>query len=296
MKNYDTKQPSVYILYLDANNLYGWAMSQSLPTGEFKWLSQEELTNLYVISIPDDAETGYFLEVDLEYPKELHDLHSDYPLAPEKLLVTNEMTSNYSKQLATKFNLGTSKVPKLVPNLMNKTNYVLHYRNLKQYLQLGLKLTNIHRVLSFKQSKWMKPFIDFNTEKRKEAKNEFEKDFFKLMNNAVFGKTMENVRKRVNVKIVNDLNRRNKLVSKPTFKSMKIFDENLAAIHMMKGKIVLDKPVYIGFSVLDLSKTLMYDFHYNFIKKTYDDNAKLLFTDTDSLCYEVRTDDVYQDI
>ena len=271
-ESYDESKPTSYIMYLDANNLYGWAMSQYLPTGGFKWFKG----HIDVMSVSDESSKGYILEVDLEYPQSLHDLHNDYPLAPE--------------------NIEVNGVKKLIPNLRNKTNYIIHYRALKQYLRLGLKLIQIKRVVEFDQSAWMKSYIDLNTDMRRRANNEFEKDFYKLMNNSVFGKTMENIRNRTDVQLVKTEERCRKLVSKPTFNSFKIFSSTLAAVHMHRTKLKFDKPVYVGLSVLDLSKTLMYDFHYNTIKKKYKANAQLLFTDTDSLCYSICTKDVYDDI
>ena len=267
-ESFNEKDPSKYIQYLDANNLYGWAMSKPLPTHGFKWMKVDELETWEQLSC--------ILEVDLEYPKNLHDLHNDYPLAPEQIVV--------------------NKISKLIPNLGNKKKYVLHYENLKQYLKLGLKLTHIHRGIKFKESPWLEKYISLNTELRTKAKNEFEKNFFKLMNNAVFGKTMENIRNRVDVKLVNNKKQAEKLSSKPNFKHCNIFSEDLVAIHMKKTKLDFDKPVYLGMCILDLSKTLMYDFHYNYIKKKYEDKAKLLLTDTDSLMYEIQTKDFYKDI
>ena len=295
MKEYDEKAPSKYIMYLDANNLYGWAMSQYLPTGDFDWLTEQQIEGLDLTKFKEDCKRGLILEVDLEYPKELHDLHNDYPLAPEKIKVTKDMLSDYSQKIAEKFKISTGLVHKLIPTLGKKEKYVLHYRNLQLYLDLGLKLTKIHRVLIFNQSPWLKQYIDFNTQKRTNAKNPFEKDFFKLMNNSVFGKTMENIRKRVNVKLVTDEKKLLKWTSKPTFVSSKIFNENLVAIHNIKEQITLNKPAYVGMCILDLSKTLMYDFHYNYIKQHYGSKAKLLFTDTDSLTYEIEAEDVYSD-
>ena len=184
------------------NNLYGWAMSEYLPYEEFNWL--KNVNELDVNSINEKSETGYFLEVDLKYPDELHELHNDYPLAPEKLAVTNDMLSKYCKEIADEYDIKVGDVKKLIPNLGNKTKYVLHYRNLQLYLFLGMKLIKIHRVLKFKQSDWMKKYIDFNTEKRKNATNDFDKYFFKLTINSAYGKTMENLRKRINVRFVNN--------------------------------------------------------------------------------------------
>ena len=266
---------SIYIMYLDANNLYGWVMSKPLPTHGFEWMKVDELETWELYPC--------ILEVDLEYPKNLHDLHNDYPLAPEQIMV--------------------NKVSKLIPNLGDKKKYVLHYENLKQYLklglkltQLGLKLTHIHNGIKFKESPWLEKYISLNTKLRTEAKNEFEKDFFKLMNNAVFGKTMENIRNRVDIRLVNNKKQAEKLSAKPNYKHCNIFSEDLVAIHMKKTKLDFHKPVYLGMCILDLSKTLMYDFHYNYIKKKYGNKAKLLLTDTDSLMYEIQTKDFYKDI
>ena len=295
MKNYDEKAPSKYIMYLDANNLYGWAMSQALPTGSFKWLSQKQIEKINLGKYTDDSKKGLILEVDLEYPTELHNSHNDYPLGPEKVKVTNEMLSDYCKKIANKYKISTGLVHKLIPTLSNKEKYVLHYKNLQSYLNLGLKLKRVHRVLEFNQSPWLKKYIDFNTQKRTKAKNSFEKDFFKLMNNSVFGKTMENIRKRVDVRLVTSKEKLSKLASKPTYVSSKIFNENLVAVHKIKETLTLNRPAYVGMCILNRSKTLMYDFHYNYIKHKYGNKAKLLFTDTDSLTYEIETKDAYKD-
>ena len=265
---YDESKPDKYITYLDANNLYGWAMCKKLPIDGFKWMSDQELLNWRT--------GGCILEVDLEYPKELHDLHNDYPLAPESLKV--------------------DKVEKLIPNLNNKKKYVVHYENLKLYESLGLKITKIHRGINFRESDWMKEYIDLNTRLRAKAQSDFEKDFFKLMNNSVFGKTMENIRNRVDIQLVNTATKAKKLVVKPNFNHCTIFSRRLCAIDMKKKSLTFDKPVYIGMCILDISKTLMYDFHYNYIRSKYGEKAKLLFTDTDSLAYEVETKDFYKDI
>ena len=180
---------------------------------------------------------------------------------------------------------------KIIPNLRNKTKYVLHYRNLQLYLFLGIKLVKIHRMLKFKQSNWIKKYIDFNTEKRKNAANDFEKDFFKLMINSVYGKTMENLRKRINVRLVSNEKDFFKYTSRPTHVIHKLFDEDYAAIHEIKPVFMLNKPIYVGFTVLELSKWMMYDFHYNFIKKNF--NAELVFTDTGSLTDLFRWKDLF---
>jgi len=214
MKDYDKTKPSKYITYLDASNLCAFAMSQYLPTGGFKWLTEKEINKLDLGKYTENSKTGFIFEVDLEYPKELHDLHNDFPLAPEQVKVTENMVSDYCQEIKDKFNISIGQVHKLIPTLNNKEKCALHYRNLQLYLDLGLKITKEHRVLKFNQSPWLKPGIDFNTEKRKQAKNLFEKDFFKLMNNSVYGKTMENLRKRVDVRLATDEKKR--YISKQT--------------------------------------------------------------------------------
>ena len=245
------------------------------------------------MSVDERSDTEYFLEVDLVYPDELHDLHNDYPLAPEKLAVSSDILSKYCKTIADKYKIKVGDVKTLISNLSNKTKYVLHYRNLQLYLSLGTKLTEIHRILELKQSDWMKQYIDFNTEKRKKSANDFEKDFFKLMINSVYGKTMENLRKRINVRIVSNKKDFLKYTSRPTYIDQIIFGEDYAATHEIKPLLMLNNPIYVGFTVLDLSKWLMYNFHYNFIKNNF--SAKLLFTDTDSLTYEIKSENIYEE-
>ena len=218
MQSYDSKKPSKYITYLDPNNFYSWAMIQYLPYSEFKWLNQKEISNFCLNSISENSSIGYIREVDLEYRSELHDLHNNYPLAPEKLKITQNMLSKYCFNIANEYGIKVGGVNKLVPNLGNKSKYVVHYRNLQLYLSLGMKLTKVHRI---EQSDWLKKYIDFNTDKRKNATNSFEKDFLKLINNSVFGKTMDNLRKRVSVKLFNNFKDYVRCISKPSFISQK---------------------------------------------------------------------------
>src|SRR5258708_2720585 len=192
----------------------------------------------------EDSDISHILEVDIEYPKELHDLYNDYPYCPEQVVVKEDMLSDYCKMIYDKHNLNIGNTHKLIPNLQNKEKYVIHERNLKQAVDAGLIITKFHRILQFKQKPWMKEYIDFNTEKRKFAKNDFEKDFFKLMNNSVYGKTMENVRKRQNIKLRTSDKLLNKDLSDPRLINRKIFDEDLVATHMIKEFIGLRSKMY----------------------------------------------------
>ena len=282
MKDYNPGKESTFIQYLDANNLYGWAMTQQLPTHGFKWMKDITLEKVDEIlekvnhSMFNKGKKGYIFEVDLEYPPHLWEIHNDYPLAPEKMIVNG--------------------VEKLISHFKPRKNYVVHYRALRQCLELGMRITAVHRGISFYQSPWMEPYIRKNTELRMCAANNFEKDFFKLMNNSVFGKTIENIRKRQNIHLIDNRKKAVKLSSKPNFDRCTIFDKNLIAIHMLKTEVYFNKPVYVGQAILDLSKTLMFNFHYTYIKEKYRNKAELLFTDTDSLMYQIKTKDFYLDI
>ena len=270
MECYDSSKESIYITYLDENNLYGQAMSHYLSYSRFKWSNQKEISDFCLNSISENSSIGYILEVYLEYPSELRYLHNDYPLAPEKLKITQIMLSKYCLNIPTKYGIKIGGVNKLVSNLSNKSKYVVHCRNLQLHLSLGMKLTKVHRILKFKQSGWLKKYIDFNTVKMKNTANSFEKNYLKLMNNSAFGKTMENLRKGINLKLVNNAKDYVRYVSKPSFVSQKIFCKNFVAIHEIKPVLILNKPIYVGFSILDLSKYFMYEFHYKHIKSKFD--------------------------
>ena len=271
MKNYSNNEESSYIQYLDANNLYGWAMSKTLPVYGFKWTDNNKINKEF-----KKYKKGYIFEVDVKYPKRLHELHSDLPLISKRIKI--------------------DKCSKLVCNLFNKKKYVTHINSLIQALNHRLKLIKIHRIIEFNQEAWLKPYIDMNTELRKAAKNDFEKDLFKLMNNSVFGKTMENIRKHRDIKLVTTDKKRSKLVSEPNYHAINLISEDLSIIEMKKTKVKMNKPIYLGLSILEISKTLMYEFWYDYMKPKYNDNVKLCYMDTDSLIMNIKTNDFYEDI
>ena len=216
----------------------------------------EEDKKINLATYAKDNKKLMIVEVDLEYPISLHKLHNDYPLAAEKMRVNKDMLSPHCEMIRDKYGISIGQVSKLIPTLSNKEKYVLHYRNMQLYLDRGLKLKKVHCVLEFDQTPWLKQYIDFNsTQKRMNAKNSFQKDFFKLMNNSVFGKTMENLRKRVDVRLVTDQKKLSKLPSKPAYVNSKIFKEDLVAVHKMKETLTLDRLAYVGMCILDLSKT-----------------------------------------
>ena len=229
----------------------------------------------YIKKYNENSYKGYILEVDVKYPKELHDPHSDLPFLPKKMKI--------------------DKCKKLVCDLRNKKKYVVHIKSLKQALNHGLKLKKVYRIIEFSQKAWLRPYIDMNTELRKLAKDDFEKDLFKLMNNAVFGKTMENIRKHRDIKLVTT-DKRNKLVSEPNYPTINYISEDLSIIEMNKTKVKMNKPIYLGLSKLDISKILMYEFWYDYMKPKYGNRVKLCYMDTDSFVMNIKTNDFYKDI
>jgi len=289
---YNSDEPRRYITYLDANNLYGKAMSEPLPVGNFRFLTEDEIKNFDLKSVASDDDIGYFIECDIEYPPELHDHHNDYPLAAEHLTVTRHMLSSFAQGLMGSWKPST----KLIPNLMNKQKYVAHYRNLQFYENHGLIITKIHRILSFSQEAWLKPWIDFCTEQRMMATSDFESDLAKLQANATFGKTMEQVRNRVNVRLIADPDKILRATSKVNFRQAEIINDDLVMIKAARKKVTLNKPISVGFAILELSKLVMYEFYYDYLKVRYGNRCSLLFTDTDSLCCQIETHDLYEDM
>ena len=279
MKNYNNNEESSYIQYLDTNNLYGWAMSKKLPVNRFKWIDNNEtaepvINEYFIKNYDENNDKGYIFEVDVKYPKRLHELHSDLPFLSERMEV--------------------NKCKNLVCNLFNKKKYLAHIN--KKALNHGLKLKKIHRVIELNQEAWSKPYIDMNTELRKLAKNDFEKDLFKLMNNSVFGKTMENIRKHRDIKLVTTDKKRSKLVSEPNYHTINLMSEDLSIIEMKKTKVKMNKPIYLGLSILEISKILMYEFLYDYMKPKYNDNVTLCYMDTDGFVMHIKINDFYKDI
>ena len=227
-------------------------------------------------SYDENSDKEYILEVDVQYSEKIRMLHSDLAFLPERMKI--------------------NKCTKLTCTIQNKENYVIHIRALKQTINHGSELTKVHRIIEFDQEAWLKPYIDMNTDLRKQAENDFEKDFFKLMNNSVFGKTMENVRNHRDIKIVTIDKRRSILASEPNYHSTKYISKDLLMMEMKKTEVKMNKPIYLGQAILDLSKTLMYEFWYDYIKPKYGDKARLCYMDTGSFVINIKTEDFYKDI
>ena len=210
---------------------------------------RSKFNKAFIKNYDENSDEGYILEVDVKYPEKIRMLHSDLAFLPERMKI--------------------NKCTKLTCTIQNKENYVIHIRALKQAVNHGLKLTKVHRIIQFDQEAWLKPYIDMNTELRKHAKNDFEKDFFKLMNNSVFGKTMENVRNHRDIKIVTTNKQRKKFASEPNYQTTKYISKDLLIMEMKKTEVKMNKPIYLGHAILDIIKTLMYEFLYDHLKPEY---------------------------
>ena len=264
-------------MYVDANNLYGWAMCEKLPINNFKWETDLSIfTSDFIKNYDSHNDMGYIFYVDIIYRKELYELHKDLPFLPDRMKVN-------------KFN-------KLVASVHDKNNYVIRIYALKQALDHGLILKKIHSAISFYHNAWLKPYVNMNTELRINAKNDFENDYFKLKNNAAYGKTMENIRKHRDIRLVNNDKKRKVLASEPNYHVTKPISDDLLIMEMTKRELYVNKPIYLGQAILDISKTLMYEFWYDYIKPKYANNVELCYMDTDSFVMKTKTDDFYKDI
>ena len=287
---YKAEPNKKHILYTDANNLYGHSMSGSLPMSNFQWIHEDTLAGYF--QSPETIPDNCTLQVDFETPEELHDYLDEYPPA-ETMVITEQLISPKSREL-----LGANKFiggKKLCAHLMPKKDYVVHAEMLKRLLAQGHRLTKISRGVSYNASTWLKPYIELNTSLRAKCNTKFEKSFFKLMNNSVFGKTMENVRKYSNFKLVRT-DKFEKYVNRADFKRAINFGEHLSGIDRRTTEVKLNKPVYVGQAVLDLSKLLMNTLHYDVIKRQFGNRCKLLMTDTDSLVYGIESDDLSSEL
>ena len=261
-------------------------MCEYLPYKDFKW-NNDEWNTEKILNLDDHGETGYLFSVDVTLNKKYHEHFNQYPLFPENICIKKNDLNEWQKE-----DYMESKIQKLCLTFNDKKNYVVNYRYLKLCLSLGYELIKVNKVLEYKQSDFLKKYIMLNTELRKISKNDFEKDFFKLMNNSVYGKTMENVRNRINFRLIST---DEEALRVKNLKKFTIFNEDLVGVHINKSKVKLFKPIYLGQCILDDSKVLMSNFHYNFmLKKIERENIDLLFTDTDSLCYHIRKQDVFE--
>ena len=250
MSNYNSNYPSTFLTYLDANKLFGWLMIRKMPLNNFKRVNNlnKFTTNCIINSDETTNEKGYLLDVDVGYPRALEKEHSDLPFLSskeDKPTCSTQYSRSIQKARKNNSSFLPSQNQKLLTSITDKNRYIVQITTLAQALKHGLILKRVHRALSFNQEAWLKPYIDMNTKLRGDAKNEFEKDSFKLINNAVFGKMIENVREHRDIKLVVTEARRKKLTSQPNFVSSTIFSDNLEAIEMRKTTVVMNKPIAI---------------------------------------------------
>ena len=301
-KRYSKTEEGKCIMDWDANNLYGHSMTQPLPTGNFKWIRKNEVDfdntmqlltecyNLYKQGKP--ITKGYLIQTDLFYPKELHDKHNDLPLAPENIIVQKSYLSASQQENYVEGDINS----KLTTNLFDKKKYITFHENLFYYLDEGLRHGTIYNVIQFDQSTWMKPYIELNTKLRMNSKNDFQKEFFKLMNVSVYGKTMENVRNYRNLTICTSPRDFRRQVQKHNYAGSRMLTDSSVIVELKQNKKKFNKPIYVGAKILDLSKLHMYQFWYNNLKQKYQEKIKLLYIDCDSIIAEIYTKDIYKDM
>ena len=288
------------IIYIDATNLYGHSMSQMLPYDEIEmwhghpdkyWNGLDEILNT-----PDDSEIGYFLEVDLKYPDNIKEKTKYFPFCPENKKINPNKYNEYMKSLKPE---NHTKSKKLICDWSDKKKYLIHYRMLKFYVRHGMIVEKIHEIISFKQSKWLECYISSNTQKRNKAKNDFEKDFFKLLVNAAFAKFLENVRNRLNLELIKkgDIKKIIKQQSKLTFNGIQKSYENYDSYTFNKNETVMDKAIYVGFAILELSKLHMYETYYDTLQPYFgQENLQLHYIDTDGMFLSMKTKDIIKDL
>lgn len=274
------------LLYIDANNLYGWAQKMFLPVGEYEWVRENQFSKLNWTRMTHNQAVGYIAEVDLEFPPDIHKKLDNLPLAPDHENIDYDKLSPYSKVIQENI-LGKKrakryKQSKLVTSLSTKKRYVIHYLNLKLYLSLGAKLTKVHNVIQFKQQDILKPFIEFASKMRAESKTKFATDLWKRLANSLYGKFIQDVRKYSNVHFVDDEKRLGYYINSVYFKDVSKISDDLCMVLMQNSSLVLDKLYGIGFTILELSKFFMYKTWYDFIQPEFGDSAELVVTDTDS--------------
>ena len=283
------------IVYIDANYLYGHSMSEPLPYDEIKFDNNVKLEE--ILKTPDDSDIGYFVEVDLKYPDDIKEKTKKFPFAPVNKKINPDDFSDYMKEIIPDT---YTQNQKLICDWSDKKNYLIHYRMLKYYVGQGMIVDKVHDIISFRQSRWLEERINFNTQKRNQAVNDFEKDFYKLLNNAFYGKTMENVRNRLRIEFVKKDDDREiiKQQSKLTFNGIHKSYKNCDSYTFRENEVLMDKPIiYLGFSVLELSKLLMYETYYNKLQPYFgQENIQLHYMDTDSFLLSVNTKDIIKDL
>lgn len=283
------EQTADTLLYTDCVNLYGCAMKEKLPIGEYTWLSQEEIASRDWTRHSDDDDYGYIVECDLEYPAYLHDFHNSLPLAPEQCEINYAMLSEYSKMCYKQSRANSykrHKTFKLCSTFLDKENYVVHSKNLSTYLRLGMTLKNVKRAIRFRQRAFLKDYIDLMTKKRQSATSKFGKSFYKLLINSIYGKLVQNVRKQMSCNFVQSEASLHRALKNPCFQHFRIIGEKAAVFFNRKRIIKMNKPYIAGFSVLDISKNHMFELFYDHIKLAAP-KAEVVLTDTDSLLITV---------
>jgi len=305
LPDYDPRKPSTFGFYIDCNSLYSRAMMEMLPISDFSWVQDDELRDLLgiypengyagILALNEKAPVGYYFEVDTITPDSSHDKLSQFPPLPRHMRIPYDHLSDYTKKLMSRMNLKRSTVPKLISSLFAQKRYRLHYRLLMHYMTLGVVVTKVHRVVKFRQEAFVRPYIEYNLQQRKISQSELKKELFKYNCNSLYGKFCENKRKRQKVKLVSRQKQAKKITRDPLLKDWYIVGPELMSASFRTPIVLQDRPVYAAASILDLSKLIMSRFYYEVICKIWPRN-RLLYSDTDSLLLQLKTEDLYEDL
>jgi uncharacterized protein YeeX (DUF496 family) len=294
-EKYDPSNPISYLLYLDCNSLYSSIMSKKLPYQDLIFVKKDLKWLMHKLDTyqPTD-EVGYFIECDIRYPPRIHDKTADLPLAPEHQIVTQSMLSDYSEKIRKKFNINLDRQAKLLSTQYDRTKYVCHIENLQFYMKEGMQITDLYRVLEFKQDYIFKPYIEFCINNRSASTEPDVKTMWKLACNSIFGKTITNLEKQNNAKILTDEKKTLRAIASPRFKHADVIQSDVIQVTSFKKRILINTPYYIGVTILELSKLYLMQTHYNYFLPRFGRfKLKLCMTDTDSLLYHIQTENLY---
>jgi len=302
-ERFNPNDPLSYIIYWDMNNLYSGALQGMLPVGNYRWVDKDALNLIqanrekFLKSLDRNSLVGYFFEIDLSFPESIHEKLNSYPPAPYNRIVKKEELSPFQQQIFNDIDINPQyfRQNRLISDLHTRKNYICHFSTLKTFIELGCKVDIIHKAVYFTQQPWLSPYIQFNTTRRQESNNMIEKSFWKLANNCIYGKFIENKRKRQRIVLISSVEQAMMYNKKPSVQGMKIISENLVSLRLRKLVVYFDRPLAIGCTILDESKRLMLNFHYSYVCQKYGNNVNLLATDTDSLIYQIFTRNIYED-
>jgi len=296
LKHYNPEKPKSWAVLLDQNSLYAAAQFHfKMPVGDFRWLTRQEIETLDIVNLSLYDNVGYIFYLDLLYPRQIKELTKNLPLCPTTTKINFDMLSSYQKEWLREAGMRYPGVSKLIATQLDKPNITLHLAPLQTYLKLGMTIDQIHCVLSFTQSFWLRDWVQFNIEQRKKSKSKFEQDTHKLAINSTFGSFLLSKRKQRKVTLVSSVQQLRRLVTSPLFTNANVINNRLCAVEHRPKSVILDRPYILGFTILEHAKTIFYEFYYNTLLETFGNRMELNYCDTDSYFLTIFSDDIYKE-